>query len=113
VCEECFTIRNILRKKYGDTLPIKNTWDKLPIQNIWRQIATNTKYMGTDCQYKYGDRLPIKIYGDRLPIKNIWGQIANKNTWGPFSNIVYKNIYTQKITTMHDMRTGVHSTLYN
>ena len=62
-------IKNI----HGETLPIKNTWDKLPIQNIWGQIAANTKYMGTDCQYKYGDRLPIK---------NIWGQIANKKYMG-------------------------------
>jgi hypothetical protein len=67
----------------------------LPIQNIWGLIA-NKKYMGTDCQYK--------IYGGRLPIKDIWGQIAkrklcgqisNKNTWGPFSNIIYKNISTK------------------
>jgi hypothetical protein len=59
VCEECFTVKNILRLQvywdtlplkniYGDTLPIKNTWDKLPIQ-IWGQIA-NKKYLGTDCK---------------------------------------------------------------
>ena len=93
-----------LKNIYGDTLPIKYiNGDTLPIKNTWGQIA-NTN-IGSDCQKE--------IHGDRLPIKNIWGQIANKNTWGPFSNIVYKNIYTQKITTMHGMRTGVHSTLYN
>ncbi len=41
VCEECFTIRHILRIKiYGDTLPIKN---------IWGHFA-NKKYVGTLCQ---------------------------------------------------------------
>ncbi len=71
-------------KIYGDNLPIKIYGDNLPTQI-------------------YGGNVPIKIYGDRLPIKI---------TWGPFSNIVYKNLHTQKISTMHGMRTGVHSTLY-
>ena len=81
------------RKEKGEKIPNSVCEECFTLKNIWGHLA-NTKYMGTLCQYNYGDRLPIK------------------NTWGPFSNIVYKNIYTQKITIMHGMRTRVHSTLY-
>jgi hypothetical protein len=86
------------RKKKGEKkrekkIPNSVCEECFTLKNIWGHLA-NTKYMGTLCQYNYGDRLPMK------------------NTWGPFSNIVYINIYTQKITIMHGMRTRVHSTLY-
>ena len=38
---------------------LKKPYALNPIKNIWGQFA-NKKYMGADCQNKYGDRLPIQ-----------------------------------------------------